>query len=252
MNFGSRAYSGYVESEATSTLESTGQRSLSSDCRGSNYTSLAHLSLIPSKPAPASMDGQQTVEIGQLWHGNSSVFEPPAHPFDHEVSQYHLSTMDLERQPSSPSEATGRPRMRESRLKPDSTLLQVPTTMKRQRTADNPQDRRTPMPEKRYKPSASAPSKATMTHHASPEIPPEPQSPNSQNPLQEIRNVAENYSGDSEVVRSSINRVLSVLGEGQHSPQKRRDVSNDNAPETKKFVECDQCHKRMARQCDLK
>ena len=199
------------------------------------------------------MDGHQTVEIDQLWQGNSSVFEPPAHQFDHEVSQYHLSTMDLERQPSSPSEATGHRHVQESRLKPDNTLLQVPTTMKRQRTADHPQDRRTPMPEKRYKASSSAPTKTTMTHHASPEIPPEPQSPNSQNPLQEIRNVAEGYSGDSEVVKSSINRVLSVLEEeGQHGQQERPDVSNDNAPETKKFVECDQCHKRMARQCDLK
>ena len=91
-----------------------------------------------------------------------------------------------------------------------------------------------------------------MTHHASQEIPTEARSPNAQNALQEIRNVARNYSGDSEVM-SSINRVLGVLGGASQNDQpKRPDVSNDNGPETKKDYECDRCHKRMARQCDLK
>ncbi|KAL8786431.1 MAG: hypothetical protein Q9195_008201 [Heterodermia aff. obscurata] len=215
----------------------------------SNYTSLAHLSLIPSRIAPSGMDRQQAMQIDQLWQGNS-VFEPSTHAFDHGVREYNLATMDPEKQPASPSAATSHYDMQDSRPKQDITLLQVPTTMKRQRTADNLQDRRTPMPEKRYKASSAAPSKATTTQHASPEIPTEPHSPNAQNPLQEIRNVAKKCSGDSKVFMSSINRVLSVLGEGDQ--QKQPNVSNSGAAETKKFVECDRCHKRMARRCDLK
>ena len=199
------------------------------------------------------MDRQQAVQIDQLWQGNSSAFEPPAHAFDHGVREYNLSTMDPERQPASPSADTGHHHVQDPRLKPDKTLLQVPTTMKRQRVAENLQDRRTTMPEKRHKASSSTPNKTTMNHHASQEIPTEPHSPNAQNPLQEIRNVAKNYSGDSEVVISSINRVLGVLGDGgQHNQPKRPDVSNEHATEPKKFVECDECHKRMARPCDLK
>lgn len=181
------------------------------------------------------------------------MFEAPAHAFDHGVREYNLSTMDPERQPASPSAATGHHHVQDPRLKPDNTLLQVPTTMKRPRAADNLQCRRTQMPEKRYKASSSALTQTAMAHQASQEIPTEPRSPNAQNALQEIRNVARNFSGDSEVFISSINRVLGVLGEAsQHDQPKRPDVSNDNGPETKKFYECDRCHKRMARQCDLK
>ena len=255
MNYGSQAYSSHVGSEPTSTIESTGQHSLSSDGRRPSYTSLAHLSLISSKIAPVSIDRQQAVQIDQLWQGNSSGFEPPSHAFDHGSREYNLSAMNPERQPASPSAATGNhhTHVQDSRLKRDNTLLQVPTTMKRQRTADNFQDRRTPIPEKRYKGSSSGLTKTTMAHDARQEIPPEPLSPNAQNPLQEIRNVAKNYSGDSEVFKLSINRVLSVLEErDQHDKQKQPDISNDDVPETKKFVECDKCHKRMARPCDLR
>ena len=253
VNFGSQAYSGHVGSEPTSTLESTGQHSLSSDRGRPSYTSLAHLSLIPNKTAAVSMDRQQAVQIDQLWQGSSSAFEPPTHAFDHGTREYNLSTMNPKGQPASPSATIDHHHIQYSQNKPDNTLLQVPTTTKRQRTADNHQDRRTPIPEKRYKVSSSALAKPTMPHPVNHQIPAEPHSPNDQNLLQEIRNVAKNYSGDSEVFISSINRVLNgVIDEDQHEQQKRLDVPDDDAPDTKKPIECDQCHKRMARQCDLR
>lgn len=250
------AYSGHTVPSSTSTFDSADHRSFSPESKIPSYTNLADVSLSSGKAPLLAFGQHRRTQADQLREGNSSNGQaviPTNQAFDQRMDHYNSPAMDVDRAPASPSATTSRYQVHNSNPRTDCTLLQVPT-IKRQRTTDDLQGRRLETYGKKQKTVSSAPTKPAVIHQAKKERLTESHSHIIQDPLQTIRNVVAKNSGGSEDVLSSITRILSGFDvKGQNGQHEHQDALDDlDAKSKKKYFECDQCHKRMARQCDLK
>ena len=94
----------------------------------------------------------------------------------------------------------------------------------------------------------------TQVHNGSSEISTGLRSPNPQDQVRAIRDAIRKCSGTSEDALSFKTQVLSIVEErGICEPRKTQDQISELDPDNaKKPIECDTCHKKMARPCDLK
>ena len=214
-----------------------------------SHINLAHISHTNGPAMTTGLDRQHVSPVDTL----SEQAESGAHGhvasnqgFCQPVDTFDLSVIDTGRSPIQSSSN----HCQMSTYYPQSSpglLLQVPPTqpMKRSRTSGkyHSQGSRN-MGKKRKLP--------THIHHGSPENSTEALSHIPQDQVQAIREVARNCSGTSEDALSLKTQVLSIV-ESIYEPDKTPDRSPELDPDnTKKPIECDTCHKKVARPCDLK
>ena len=117
--------------------------------------------------------------------------------------------------------------------------------------SDNPQGRESQFTEKRQKTLPSALSEVAVVHQTVQEKPTDARS-SCNNPEAIYTSVKD--PGAPEEQLSLITRALTIRGEGSTDDHPMHQSNCESvAPETKKKpIECDQCHKKMARRCDLR
>lgn len=219
------------------------------DTRMPGYTSLADISLSSGHSTSIDLDGHHGS------HSESFVEQAYAHDqgtvatnqgVSQIIDKYDMS-VDVNRSPAPPFMANNH----SMPTAYDADLLQVPMPpMKRRKTTENYQCKDPQTMERKRK----MPANTNVIHYAGPENPKETHSPKSRDRIQAIRDVAKSYSGTSEDVLSFRTQVLNLLDEGGPNEHQRVqdplvEVESDIK---KKSFECDFCHKKVARQCDLK
>lgn len=232
-------------------MGSAEQYSLSSNHERPSYTSLAHVSLSPGVSSPIAMDPQYDVRVDHIWQGNASnnsAFVSVTQATDRVVE--HFATTKTNTHSSLLDRAAGHNHIRNTYSSPDTSLLQVPSN-KRQRMSDNPQGRESQLNEKRQKTLPSALSEVEVVHQTVQERPTDARS--SCNNLEAIYSPAKD-SGASEEPLSLITRALTIRGEGSTNDHPMHQINCEGIALDikKKPIECDQCHKKMARRCDLR
>lgn len=197
------------------------------------------------------MGSQYDVHVDHIRQGNASdtpAFVSITQSMDHDLE--HSVTTNANTHPSTLDKAAGYNYIRNNYPSPDASLLQVPSN-KRQRTSDNHQRRESQSNAKRQKTLPSAPSEFAVMQPTTQERPTDSRSSHHQ--IEAICNFAKD-SGASEEVLSTI-RALNIRGKGSTNDHQMDQVTHEDTTvdtKKKKPIECDQCHKKMARRCDLR
>lgn len=243
-----QGYSESMDTSPTSSFGSTHHDGTSADPILPIPINLAHISLTKGPAMSTGLDRQLTSPIetpseqaDSGFHSHVAATQGFCQPVDH----FDLSVVDAGRSTMQPSSN----HCQMSNYYPQNSpgLLQVPPPMKRSRTSDQSHSQGSRNLGKRRK-------LPTQIHVGSPEISPGNRPHISQDQAQAIRDVVRNCSSTSEDVLSFKTQVLCIVGEESIcEPQKTQDQIAELDPDnTKKAIECDTCHKRMARPCDLK
>ena len=238
-----------MDTSPTSPYGSTHYDSTSADPRMPIHPNLTQISLTKGPATSTGLDRQFTSPVVTLseqefngTHGHVAATQGFSHPVD----QFDISIVDAGR--SSMQSSSDHCQISNYYPQGSPGRLQVPpAAMKRSRTSDKAHNQGSRNMGKRRK-------VPTQVHNGSPEISTGLRSPNPQDQVRAIDDVIRSYSGTSEDALSIQTQVLSIVEKGGIcEPQKTQDQITELDPDnTKKPIECDTCHKKMARPCDLK
>ena len=237
-----------MDTSPTSPYGSTHYDSTSADPRMPIHTNLAQVSLTKGPATNTGLDRQLTSPVETLpeqAHSGAHGHVAATQGFSHPVDQFGLSIVDAGR--SSMQSSSDQCQLPNNYPKGSPGLLQVPPAMKRSRTSDKAHNQGSRNMGKRRK-------VPTQVHNGSPEVSTGLRSPNPQDQVRAIHDAIRNYPCTSEDALSIQTQVLSIVEKGGIcEPQKTQDQIAELEPDNaKKPIECDTCHKKMARPCDLK
>ena len=237
-----------MNTSPTSPYGSIHHEGTSTDPRLPIHINLAHMGPTKGPATNTGLDRQLTSPVETLpeqAHSGAHGHVAATQGFCQPVDQFDLSVVDAGRSTMQPS--SNHCQMSSYYQQSSPGHLQVPPPMKRSRTSDKPHSQGSRNLGKRRK-------FPTEIHESSPEISTGPRSHLSRDQAQALLDAVKNYPGTSDDVLSMKTQVLSIVRDGGIcEPEKTQDQTLDIDPDNaKKPVECDICHKRMARPCDLK